>query len=108
MQEELATDLSLSWPEESTERLYCVSGRYFQFGGEGDEPKEVTRYKELHAGTMPPFMPLPSAHVCFDCGDLGAGKGGVAWPGYGPLPECVMRFIDEHGHLPPYRPIRLS
>ena len=87
--------------EHKGERLFFVAaGRYVQYSGKGDHPKEVTNWMRHHGGDLPPFMPLPDHPVEFHVDEEWGGRYVIPWPGHSPLPEPVLDYICENGVLP--------
>ena len=85
----------------SKERLYVIRpSLYVQYSGNEELPKEIVEYVRSHRGELPPFMPLPESAVEFE---LPGAVRSIYWPGRGPLPAQVLRFVEENGVLPPRR-----
>ncbi len=87
--------------EHKGERLFFVSaGRYVQYSGEGDYPREVELWMKYNNGELPPFMLLPGHSVEFHVDEEWGGRYVIPWSGNGPLPEPVLDYIQENGILP--------
>ena len=66
--------------------------------GVGELPERLSAYITRHNGEYPPSMLLPSGPVEFRMEYAGS----VSWPGNGPLPDVVMKYVNENGFLPRY------
>jgi hypothetical protein len=89
--------------DEAQERLYALRvGKYVQYNGQGEIPEELTHYMDVHGGEFPPHIPLPKGPVKFMLGSSFYKQHEVVWSGAGPLPENVLKYIEEEGVLPGY------
>jgi len=96
-------DEKLPVPQESCERLYCISsGSYVQYGGKGKMPVVLEEYVKKHCGELPPYIPLPERPVLFRLGEGWKKPWTVRWNGRGRLPQEILAYVCEHGTLPPY------
>ncbi len=85
----------------TAEKLYCVNcSTYIQHNGVDELPEQLSTYVASHNGEYPPFMHLPSEAVKFRMKYFGS----VPWPGNGPLPDVVLKYVNENGFLPRYMP----
>ena len=89
--------------DEMSEKLYSLRvGTYIQYNGQGEIPKQLVAHKEVHNGEFPPHIPLPKGPVKFMLGSSFYKQNEVVWSGSGPLPENVLKYVEEEGVLPSY------
>ena len=89
--------------DEVVEKLYSLRvGTYIQYNGEGEMPKQLSAYVELHNGELPPHIPLPKGPVKFMLGSSFYKQHEIIWSGAGPLPENILKYVEEEGVLPGY------
>jgi len=97
-------------PDEETteegEKLYVIrTGVCVQYDGNGDMPESLETFRRAHDGDLPAYIPLPDGETIFFLGNPFYGEKPVPWEGRGPLPDCVMAFVREHGVLPRHEPV---
>lgn len=89
--------------DDAPERLYSLRvGKYIQYNGKGEMPKELADYIEASNGEFPPHIPLPKGPVKFMLGSSFYKQNEVIWSGTGALPENVLKYVEEEGTLPNY------
>ncbi len=89
--------------DKTLEKLYSLRvGKYIQYNGQGEIPAELVAFVEVHNGEFPPHIPLPKGPVKFMLGSSFYKQNEVVWSGVGPLPENVLKYVEEEGVLPSY------
>ncbi len=89
--------------DKTLEKLYSLRvGKYIQYNGQGEMSKELAAFVEAHNGEFPPHIPLPKGPVKFMLGSSFYKQHEIIWSGVGPLPENVLKYVEEEGTLPNY------